>query len=217
MDEDEINYRVLREIQQMEKNTSALTKLKNSFYSDVSDYLKKLEERVNTESSPQKLSLLKDEMQNIRKIVKSIYEQREKKVLLAVVSKARGGNPNLENMVDVEKKLYDSVLNLLLETRESFLNQEKKDEEKKGEQEEEFSKGDNISSFDIAEGGKEEKKMKPSMGNVNPVVRVKKDIPEFIGTDEKKYKLRVNDVVSLPGDIGGLLLKRGVVEKVELG
>jgi len=104
MDEDEINYRVLREIQQMEKNTSALTKLKNSFYSDVSDYLKKLEERVNTESSPQKLSLLKDEMQNIRKIVKSIYEQREKKVLLAAVSKARSGNPNLENMVDVEKK-----------------------------------------------------------------------------------------------------------------
>ncbi len=39
----------------------------------------------------------------------------------------------------------------------------------------------------------------------------------FIGTDEKKYKLRVNDIVSLPNDIGGLLLKRGVVEKVELG
>jgi hypothetical protein len=51
--------------------------------------------------------------------------------------------------------------------------------------------------------------------NLNPIVRVTNNIPEFVGTDEKKYNLRKNDIVSLPDDMCNMLLKRGVVKKIE--
>ena len=51
--------------------------------------------------------------------------------------------------------------------------------------------------------------------NSNSVVRVTEDVPEFIGTDEKKYNLRKNDAISLPEDMADMLSKRGVVEKLK--
>ena len=198
MEEDEINYRMLRKIQQMEKNSPVLTELKTDFYNALSEYLKNLNNRLERETSSQKQILLKDEIQNTKKIAINIYEQREKKILLAVISKARGGNPDLKNMIDVEKNLFDPVLNLVLDSRKKILENETKE---------------NISSNTKTVEPKE--KTVEKQENSNSIVRVTKDIPEFIGTDEKKYNLRNNDVVSLPEDMSDMLSKRGVVEKVK--
>ena len=59
------------------------------------------------------------------------------------------------------------------------------------------------------------KKTEEKQENSNPIVRVTKDIPEFIGTDEKKYNLRNNDIISLPKDMSDMLSKRGAVKKIE--
>ena len=45
-------------------------------------------------------------------------------------------------------------------------------------------------------------------------IRVIEDIPEFIGTNEKKYNLRKNDILSLPDDMFEMLNRRGVVRKI---
>ena len=50
----------------------------------------------------------------------------------------------------------------------------------------------------------------------NPVVKVDKDVSEFIGTDEKKYFLRKNDLISLPPDMSKMLVERGVAEKIDI-
>jgi DNA replication initiation complex subunit (GINS family) len=49
------------------------------------------------------------------------------------------------------------------------------------------------------------------------VYRVKKSLPEFVGPDMKIYKLTENELVSLPVELEPLLLKEGVIEKVEKG
>jgi DNA replication initiation complex subunit (GINS family) len=51
--------------------------------------------------------------------------------------------------------------------------------------------------------------------NTNPIVRVLEDTPEFIGTDEKTYSLRKEDVLSLPREMTEPLLKKGVVKQVK--
>ena len=200
MDEDEINYRALRKIQEMEKNSPVLTTIENSFYIELKKYLDSLDNRLKDESSSQKQTLLKDEILNTKKIAKNIYEQREKKILLAAVSKARGGNPDLSNMIEIEKNLFNSILNLMENSRKQFLeigSKEKKSvESKKNETKD------------------EETRPISNQSNTNPIVRVKEDIPEFIGTNEKKYNLRKNDIISLPSDMSDLLTKRGVVEKI---
>jgi len=200
MNEDELNYKTLRKIQQMEKNSPSLTNLYPGFYSALSEYLEKLDNRLKNESSSQKKMILSDEIQNTKKIVINIYEQREKKILLAAVSKARGGNPDLKNLENVEKNLFDSVLNLMLDSREKFLE---KSTEKKTD------KGESKTAESPA------KKEEPSeQSNSNPIMRITEDIPEFIGTDRKKYNLRAGDLVSLPEDMGKMLSKRGVAEEV---
>lgn len=200
MEEDEISYRTFRKIQQLEKNSAVLTKLKSDFYNDLPEYIENLKNRLGSETSSQKQMLLNDEIQNTKKIVTDIYEQREKKILLAVVSKARGGTPDLKNMIDWEKDLFDPVLNLMLTSRKRILEMETRE---------------NRPEETKTVGPKEEEKIVEKQENSNPIVRITQDIPEFIGTDEKKYNLRKNDLISLPEDMSDMLLKRGVINKIK--
>jgi DNA replication initiation complex subunit (GINS family) len=200
MEEDEINYRTLRKIQEMEKNSPVLTDLKSDFYNDLSEYIENLKNRFESETSSHKQALLREEIENTKKIAFNIYEQREKKILLATASKVRGGDPDLKNLINIEKDLFDSILNLMLKSREKILEIETK--EKK-------------SNDTITVEPKKEDKIEEKQGNYNPIVLVTQDIPEFIGTDEKKYNLRNNDVLSLPQDMSEMLSKRGVVKKIK--
>lgn len=201
MDEDEISYKNLRKIQQMEKNSPVLIELKADFYNELLEYLKKLDKRLEKESSSQKQILIRDEIQNTKKIATNVYEQREKKILLAAVSKARGGNPDLKNMLDTEKNLFDSVLGFLLQSREHFLERKTK-------------KNENVTNSGKTES-KKEKIVEEKRENSNPVLLVTQGIPEFIGTDTKRYNLRKDDVVSMPENMSEMLLKRNVVQKIK--
>jgi DNA replication initiation complex subunit (GINS family) len=54
--------------------------------------------------------------QVIKKIFIGICELREKKIVKTTLSKARGGKPDLKNMLDEEKKSFDSTLDVLMQT-----------------------------------------------------------------------------------------------------
>ena len=200
MEEDGINYRNLRKIQEMEKNSPVLTEIENNFYVELKKYMENLDNRLKGESSAQKQTLLKDEVLNTKKISKNIYEQREKKILLAAVSKARGGNPDLKNMIEIEKNLFNSVLNLMEKSRKDLFEEDL---------------GEDMSVEPKKNETKEEPKPLSNESNSNPIIRVTEDIPEFVGTNEKKYNLRKNDILSIPQDMSEMLSKRGVVEKIK--
>jgi hypothetical protein len=54
--------------------------------------------------------------------------------------------------------------------------------------------------------------------NPRDLYRVTKSIPEIVGPDLKEYKLSENEIIdisSLPKELNELLLKKGVIEKVE--
>jgi len=205
LNEDEISYRNLRKIQQMEKNSPVLTDLKSSFYKELSDYLEKLETSFKEEPAS-KQTILKDEIENTKKIATNIYEQREKKVLLSAISKARGGNPDLNRMLEIEKNLYNSILDVIMQSREQILENKTNDNKEKMIDKE--NKEDTVE----VEKKEDDENIKQ---NTNPIVRVTQDIPEFIGTDTRKYNLRKNDVLSLPRDMSDTLSKRGVAKEIK--
>jgi DNA replication factor GINS len=208
---EEINYRTLRKIQQMEKNSSILTDLDNDFYKNLEKYLLDLNNRLESELDEHKKKLLNEEIENTKKIITSIYEQREKKILLTAISKARGGKPDLKSMVSVERDFFDSILKLIDTFRSKILENKKTMVICK------------INSDIVNNEIKKENKIINNNEikilknrNLNPIIRVIKDIPNFVGTDEKKYTLKKNDIVSLPEDMKEMLLKRKVVEKLDL-
>jgi len=196
MNMDEINYKSLRRLQQLEKSSPTITHVESGFYNTLSDYLKGLNDGLSkVDVSSQKHRLLDEEARNTKKIALSIYEQREKKILLAAISKARGGEPDLKNLVDVEKSLFDSVFDKMVEARSSLFEQKPIDSE-----EPIVSKNEEVDE---------------NPENTNPIISVSKNIPEFIGTDTKKYNLRKGDILSIQEDMKDLLVKRNAVREVK--
>jgi len=200
MEREELSYKNLRKIQQVEKNSPQLTKIESNFYHDLSEYIKNLENRFKKEDSSQKKTLLEDEIKNTKKIAINIYELREKKIVTAAISKARGGSPDLKFLVPEEQRLFDSLLNLMMQSRQEFLDNEPKKEEK-------------VEVNSVESEQKETEK--ENQENTKPMLMITKDIPEFVGTDTKKYHLRKGDVISLSPDMGEMLSKRGVAKKIE--
>jgi len=204
MVEEEINYGNIRKLQLLEKNSPVLTELPLSFYKELSEYLDVLNKRLDNEQSLQKQTLLKDEISNTERIAINIYEQRERKILLAAVSKVRGGNPDLKNMLDVEENLYNSILNVMMKSRNNFLKN-KKTEKKDDKVENKVSKNEEKRQEDM-----------PFQEKPNQIVRVTQTLPEFIGTNTKKYNLREGDILSLPEDMCLMLSKKGAVKKLKV-
>jgi DNA replication initiation complex subunit (GINS family) len=185
MDSEEISYRVIRNVQETEKKSPSLTSIHEKFYQSLSKYVDTLKNRLKGESSEQKKILLRDEIDNAEKIAHSIYEVREKKILLAAISKIRGGSPNIKNLIVSERDLFENVIDLLKNTRKKILE---KDTNKNQEV--------NLSN---------EKTLEKTEGNRNPIVQVTHDIPEFIGTNMKKYNLKKDDILSIPSNMKTML------------
>jgi len=198
MDEhEEINYKTLRRVQQGEQSSSVPTRINVNFYHDLSLYLKTIEQSVENEKNPLKLKLFTDEVQNSKKIANSIYELREKKIVQAALATARGAAPDLKNLLDIEKKLYNTLVEQIAVSRKEIFEEPTDRHSKK--------QPASPPVFD-------QPKRDP---NTNPIVRVLEDTPEFIGTDEKTYSLRKEDVLSLPREMTEPLLKKGVVKQVK--
>ena len=196
MDINEISYKNLRKIQQLEKTSPVLTKVDTAFYQKVREYLKNLEKNVDKEKNEQKVNLYKEEIQNTKKIVNNIYELREKKIVQAALSTVRGGKPDLKNLHKTETKLYEILIKQIITSRNEILHE-------KIESTQETSVKPNKS--EKAEKTRDDR----------DIVRVLEDIPEFVGTDMKTYSLRKEDVLTLSKEMSQPLQKRGVVKQIK--
>jgi DNA replication factor GINS len=198
MDEhEEINYKTLRRLQQGEQTSSGLTKINLNFYQELFSYIKTIEQSVENEKNPLKLKLFADEAQNTKKIANSIYELREKKIVQAALATARGASPDLKNLLDIEKKLYSALVEQIAVSRKEIFEEPTDRHLKK-----------QLASPPVVDPPKRDP-------NTNLIVRVLEDTPEFIGTDEKTYSLRKEDVLSLPSEMTEPLLKKGVIKQLK--
>jgi DNA replication factor GINS len=199
MNNEEINYKTLRKIQQIEEGTSVLSDINPEIYQKFSEYIQNLNLRLKNETNNQKKIILINEINNTKKIIESIYNQREKKILLAIMSKVRGGNPNLKNLIKSEKILFDFILETVTKMRKQIF--EKQIIKKSFEEEDNNKYLKNNDNNLIKEKSK--------------IYLLKENIPEFIGTDEKRYNLRKDDIITLPNKISDLLLKRKVIKELK--
>jgi DNA replication factor GINS len=197
MDEyQEINYKTLRRLQQAEQTSSVLTKISVNFYQDLSSYMKTLERSIDNEKNPLKHKLFSDEIQNTRKIANNIYELREKKIVQAALATARGATIDLTNFLEIEKKLFNTLVEQINNTRSEIYAQAPNPPVEKQPNPPTIAKSKEDS-------------------NTNPIVLVLQDTPEFIGTDGKAYCLRKEDVLTVPPEMNEPLLKKKIVEQIK--
>ena len=185
--EDDLTYRDIRTIHQTERDEkNNLTEIRRDFYVKAKEYIEKLKKNLEAEKDEYKKKLISDELKSATQIIRDIYKMREKKIVLAALSKVRGGRPDTRFFLENEKKLFDDNVECLKRYREVIL--EGKKEAKKEVREE-----------------RREKRF---------IALIKSDIPRFVGPDMRTYSLRKNDVVCLPESIFKILESKGAAESI---
>lgn len=111
MAEETITFELIRRIQREELRVQKLTKIPENFYKSVNDYL--FQKRQMTLKDDRKVVL---EMKQIERLIEDIFNRRERKILNAAIISARShGQP--ENLLEEEKKFFDSVVGLIKNRR----------------------------------------------------------------------------------------------------
>lgn len=200
--EPQLSCELLRRILELERlhkvrKNRALTKLQLDFYSELGEYLSKLEQEFQAEykarPSSQKALLLREELERAKRLTELIYSEREEKILSAACSAARGGKPDLKHLSKEEKKLYDELLSSLTRTRAQLFRVGKAEVRQKIATSQE--------AYKIPEN--------------YTLVRASADL-SFLGSDEVEYNIRKNDVISLPKATAELLCKNRKAELIAI-
>jgi DNA replication initiation complex subunit (GINS family) len=240
-----ITYETLFEILRIEKDKEELQKLNDSFFTDVIAYLRDKENAINSatlEAIGDKKKL-EEELDNIKKILKDLYERREKKIVnLALnISRTKSNLIDISGLLKEEKELFDSLISLLDNGRDSILNKllesripyfkskvsvpETKEEqtandvpkeEAQKEQSPLASAQPEVSVAAEPETGNEENTEAKKEVNGTKMIRFVNAVPKFVGKELEEYgPFEEEDVANLPAEIANVLIGKGRAEEIE--
>src|SRR3989344_2764925 len=210
-----ITYESLYELLRNEKSEKDLQKIDPNFFQAVIKYLE--EKEAILESQKNKDSLFSKEsektqkqLENIRKILREIYEKRESKIVQYGLLSSRFNDDTPGNMHDEEVKFYNELKNILNKYRKGILSNlisKKLPAVEKSFLEKAPPKTESLEENKAIEIKETENKIK--------MVRFLQAVPQFIGDDLILYGPFENeDIASLPKDIANLLFKKNRAEEI---
>ena len=220
-----INYETLFEMLRREKDKEELQKLNDSFF-DVT--LESFDDKKKAE----------EEFENIRKILKDLYERREKKIVnLALnISRTKSNLIDTSALLNEEKGLFDSliqsldigrehILNKLLESKAPSFEQPKvevpsSDEKKQEESPKEESAGTTEGTQVAQEApvSEPQKQAEESPKEIKPtkMIRFVNAVPKFVGKELEEYgPFEEEDVANLPTELANVLIEKGRAEEIQ--
>ena len=129
MDEIRITLETLYDILRNEKKREDLQKLEESFFLDVVSYMREKQALLDTKKESTEIfaagekEKLEYELRSIKRILKQIYELREKKIIDIALNKSRTGSDIIDTsaMLHEEKKFYEQTLQILDDYRHGIL------------------------------------------------------------------------------------------------
>jgi len=172
-----ITFETLFDILRRERGKEELQELGETFIADLQNYLAAKAELGDSK-----------QMENVTKIIRELYEKRERKVLMLALNKARAGSDlaPMDRFLPSEKKLYEAVAKESKIQRDSFFSQ-------------------------IKSGKVEVKKHADEVK-----VRFLAPMPQFLGRNLQKFgPFSENEIVQLPPDIAEILVSKGRAEKAQ--
>jgi len=128
MVEIKITYETLFDLLRREKNREDLQKLDDDFYDQVYSYLLEKQQALNKKGDELFASVekekLKIQFQNIRRLIKELYERREKKIINIAVIKARTGSDIIDTsaLLPSERRFFDEQVTLFASYKEECLD-----------------------------------------------------------------------------------------------
>jgi DNA replication initiation complex subunit (GINS family) len=228
-----INYETLFDLLRREKNREELQALDKDFYEQVFAYLKEKKDSLNKKDDELFASAekekLKIQFQNIRRLIKELYEKREKKIINMAMSKARTGSDVIDTstLLPSEKEFFNDqvslfvqykgkVLDRILNLKEFDNNKIEEDKKEGSPLGQEIAKPKEETKEEIKKEAKEEKELKENLATGEPErkkVLIVDSLPRFVGRDgEILGPFNEGEEVELDSQIADLLVKKGKAE-----
>jgi len=193
-----ITYDSIYETLRKEKYEPEIQKLPETFYNDVINYLKEKQAIVETQKSQQ--SIFSDEtvkterqIQNIKRLLKEIYERRENKI--ALFSSRSEAQPEISNLLPEEQEFFRSINNNLTLYRKGIM--------------------ENLLQLRYPKISKP-KDIKTEEEEITKLVRFLSPVPKFMGEDLNIYgPFYADDIASLPIKAASVLIKTKRVQEIK--
>ena len=211
-----ITYETLFELLKREKDTSDLQKLEPSFFDNFVEYLNEKKDMMNKDDalfSYDEKKKVEKQIDNARRLIKEIYERREKKILNIALIKSRTKSHVIDTsaLLDNEKKFLGEIEKVLNAYRENVIYN--------------IIEGKPVSQIKHQENEKEEINAANDVNLVNNVeeetkstklVRFLYPVPKFVGTELEEYgPFAEEDIANLPAEIADLLVGKGKVKEIK--
>ncbi|MBD3163569.1 hypothetical protein GF323_00015 [Candidatus Woesearchaeota archaeon] len=199
-----INYETLFELLRLERSKTELQKLPASFSDDAAELLQR--SRPELSSSDGDRSKKQMQHNNTIKILAELYERREKKIVNMALdkSKTKSAIIDFSRLLEKERELFDSVLDILDNYRERMQMLLKQED-----------------FFDAGE--LKEKAKEPDIGEESAdsgqralkTIRFLSAIPKFLGEDLTEYgPFDEEDIASLPSRLAEILISRKRAQEI---
>ncbi|HLE98165.1 MAG TPA: hypothetical protein VI997_12405 [Candidatus Thermoplasmatota archaeon] len=231
MPADEVSYETLKGRLYRERRSPALSKIEADFYANAERHLRDLQEEQRREqaanpTSP-KAMVLHDELWNLQRVREDLYEIRERKLVAAALTAAKGGNPDRAAMTVPEADLYESLVRSLKDARRAMLKRAAQAS----------AEGGAPVAASVAEAlAGEAAVLVPPVSVTAPadpeplavaaapaeaplevgrqrsgrvLVRPLEDLPAFTAPDLRTYRLRAGDLAAVPGEVARALVAGG--------
>ncbi len=197
-----LTFENLYEVLRREKNHEDLQKIDDKFFDYVASYL--YEKKLSLESVSKKSDIfshkekenLTIQINNIKKVLKELYDRREQKILNLALNKSKTNSSLIDaSMLTIkEKNLFEKLSLVLGNFRQEFLNESF---EKEAEKIQETPKTEEI---------KDEEFIK---------IQFLTDIDTFMGRELEEYgPFKENETVNLPQELAEILIEEGKAKKL---
>ncbi|MBN2423119.1 DNA replication complex GINS family protein [Candidatus Woesearchaeota archaeon] len=123
-----LTYELLYEIVRKEKTNADLQKLDQDIYEKIINYINDKKQVFKTtikdSSAPEnEKEKIKTQFNNIRRLIKELFERREKKLIVLAINKSRtnAANLDLSALIEEEKVFFDIAVSILNKFRKDVL------------------------------------------------------------------------------------------------
>lgn len=202
-----ITYETLFEILKREKDLTDLQKIGPNFFNDFVDYLSEKNNMLAKEDalfSYDEKKKVEKQIENAKRLVKEIYERREKKILNIALAKSRTKSNVIDtsSLLENEKNLLSEAVKVLDAFRKDIINN--------------ILDGKCASKITVQKEETAEKSAEPREGNTAKLVRFLNPVPKFVGKELEEYgPFAEEDIANLPAEIADVLISKENVEEIK--
>lgn len=215
------SFETLYDILRQEKNKDDLQKLEPTFYYKVSQFLKTktgdvAKGNVNNVDS---IQALQHKLFNIKRMIREIYERREKKIIFLALNKSKDESNVIDDstLMPAEKEFFNKLVDLLYGMKSNTLDEVLSNKSIRPRMSNSSTRESKIASITAKNSESAVLNEDNAKIEVKKQIKVKiiASVPKFVGRDMVDYgPFEPEDVVTLPEDVVSLLIKKEKAEEL---